>query len=58
MTMPHDISDFQSKMGVAVREHWKAILVEGILFVILGVAAFGGFLGLRPPVKWRPFRAG
>ena len=45
MTMPHDISEFQSKMRVAVREHWKAILVEGILFVILGLAAI-----IMPPL--------
>jgi len=39
MTVPHDITSQQSKMRVAVREHWKAALIEGILLVILGVAA-------------------
>ena len=45
MTMSHDVSELQSKMRVAVREHWKAILVEGILFVILGLAAI-----IMPPL--------
>jgi uncharacterized membrane protein HdeD (DUF308 family) len=39
MTLPHDIADLQSKMSAAVREHWKAFLFEGILLVILGLAA-------------------
>src|SRR3979411_1230163 len=39
MTLPHDMSALQTKMGAAVREHWKAFLIEGILLVILGLAA-------------------
>src|SRR5437588_11909831 len=39
MTPPQDIASLQSKMSSAVREHWKAFLVEGILLVILGLAA-------------------
>jgi uncharacterized membrane protein HdeD (DUF308 family) len=39
MTIPHDISKLQSEMAAAVREHWKAFLIEGILLVILGLAA-------------------
>lgn len=39
MTLPQDITDLQSKMSAAVREHWKAFLFEGILLVILGLAA-------------------
>ena len=39
MTLPHDITRLQSEMNAAVREHWKAFLIEGILLVILGLAA-------------------
>jgi uncharacterized membrane protein HdeD (DUF308 family) len=39
MTLPQDITNLQSKMSSAVREHWKAFLFEGILLVILGLAA-------------------
>ncbi|MGO8913159.1 MAG: HdeD family acid-resistance protein [Bradyrhizobium sp.] len=39
MTLSQDITDLQSKMRVAVREHWKAFLIEGILLVIFGLAA-------------------
>lgn len=39
MTLPQDIASLQSKMSAAVREHWKAFLFEGILFVIMGLAA-------------------
>jgi uncharacterized membrane protein HdeD (DUF308 family) len=43
MTLPenmsHDITRLQSEMRAAVRRHWKAFLVEGILLVILGLAA-------------------
>jgi uncharacterized membrane protein HdeD (DUF308 family) len=34
-----DITRLQSAMQAAVRRHWKAFLVEGILLVILGLAA-------------------
>jgi uncharacterized membrane protein HdeD (DUF308 family) len=39
MTLPQDITGLQAKMSAAVREHWKAFLIEGILLVILGLAA-------------------
>src|SRR3954454_4949221 len=39
MTAPQDMSALRSKMSAAVREHWKAFLIEGILLVILGLAA-------------------
>src|SRR5882762_3225109 len=36
---PNDISKLQSEMSAAVRAHWKAFLIEGILLAILGLAA-------------------
>jgi uncharacterized membrane protein HdeD (DUF308 family) len=39
MTIPQDIAKLQSEMTATVREHWKAFLIEGILLVILGLAA-------------------
>jgi uncharacterized membrane protein HdeD (DUF308 family) len=39
MTIPQGISNPQSHVNAAVREHWKAFLFEGILLVILGLAA-------------------
>jgi uncharacterized membrane protein HdeD (DUF308 family) len=39
MTVPQEITNLQSKMSAAVREHWKAFLIEGILLVIFGLAA-------------------
>ena len=39
MTLPQDIARLQSEMRAAVHEHWKAFLIEGILLVILGLAA-------------------
>jgi uncharacterized membrane protein HdeD (DUF308 family) len=39
MTLPQDIATLQSKMSAAVSEHWKAFLFEGILLVVLGLAA-------------------
>jgi uncharacterized membrane protein HdeD (DUF308 family) len=39
MTLPDELSQLQSKMRAAVRDHWKAFLVEGILLAILGLAA-------------------
>ena len=39
MTLPQDFTNLQSKMSAAVREHWKAFLFEGILLVVLGLAA-------------------
>src|SRR3954447_21172035 len=45
MTLPPDATRLQSEMRAAVREHWKAFLIEGILLVILGLAAM-----IVPPV--------
>ena len=45
MTLPNDLSALQSKMSEAVRAHWKAFLFEGIVLVILGLAAI-----LVPPI--------
>jgi uncharacterized membrane protein HdeD (DUF308 family) len=39
MTLPQDITNLQSKVSAAVREHWKAFLFEGVLLVVLGLAA-------------------
>jgi uncharacterized membrane protein HdeD (DUF308 family) len=37
--MTHDNSELPTKMREAVREHWKALLFEGILLSIFGLAA-------------------
>src|ERR1700679_2553479 len=39
MTLPQDITNLQAKVSAAVREHWKAFLFEGVLLVVLGLAA-------------------
>jgi uncharacterized membrane protein HdeD (DUF308 family) len=39
MTLQQDISKLQTQMRAAVREHWKAFLIEGIVLAILGLAA-------------------
>src|ERR1700742_834623 len=39
MTTPDDLNKLQSRMSAAVRAHWKAFLIEGIVLVILGLAA-------------------
>jgi uncharacterized membrane protein HdeD (DUF308 family) len=39
MTVPDDLNKLQSKMSAAVRAHWKAFLIEGIVLAILGLAA-------------------
>src|ERR1700675_272276 len=39
MTHSQDITRLQSEMSAAVREHWKAFLIEGILLAVLGLAA-------------------
>lgn len=43
MTLPHNAGDeinkLQSRMQGAMRAHWKAFLFEGILLVVLGLAA-------------------
>src|SRR5438874_10982217 len=45
MTLPRDTTRLQSEMRAAVHEHWRAFLIEGILLVILGLAAM-----IVPPV--------
>lgn len=41
MTIPHDseADRLRSQMGQAVRAHWVAFLIEGILLAVLGLAA-------------------
>jgi uncharacterized membrane protein HdeD (DUF308 family) len=39
MTIPQDITKLRSEVSAAVAAHWKAFLIEGILLVILGLAA-------------------
>jgi uncharacterized membrane protein HdeD (DUF308 family) len=39
MTMPQDVAQLQAQMTKAVQTHWKAFLIEGIVLVILGMAA-------------------
>lgn len=39
MTTPQDLTRLQSEMSATVREHWVAFLIEGILLVVLGLAA-------------------
>ena len=39
MTVPQDITKLQSEVSATVAAHWKAFLIEGILLVVLGLAA-------------------
>src|SRR5579871_4354263 len=39
MTLPDELNQLKSKMSAAVRAHWKAFLFEGIVLVLLGLAA-------------------
>ncbi|MHC2250779.1 uncharacterized membrane protein HdeD (DUF308 family) [Bradyrhizobium embrapense] len=39
MTLSNDLDKLRSEMQAAVKQHWKAFLFEGILLVILGIAA-------------------
>lgn len=39
MTSPEDFSRLQSVMSQTVKAHWKAFLFEGVLLVVLGIAA-------------------
>ena len=39
MSIPEDFVKLQSAVSQAVKAHWKAFLFEGILLVVLGVAA-------------------
>ena len=39
MTLSNDLDKLKSELNAAVKEHWKAFLFEGILLVILGIAA-------------------
>ena len=45
MTLPQDVTPLQSDMRAAVRQHWKAFLIEGILLMVLGLAAM-----IAPPL--------
>ena len=45
MTIPHNNAELQTKMRDAVREHWKALPLEGILLAIFGLAAM-----IVPPI--------
>jgi len=39
MTLPQDVAKLQSEMNAAVREHWRAFLIEGVVLAVLGLAA-------------------
>jgi uncharacterized membrane protein HdeD (DUF308 family) len=39
MTLHQDLPSIQAKVSAAIHEHWKAFLFEGILLVVLGLAA-------------------
>ncbi|KWV54281.1 hypothetical protein AS156_00690 [Bradyrhizobium macuxiense] len=39
MPISNDLDKLRSEVSAAVKEHWKAFLFEGILLVILGIAA-------------------
>jgi uncharacterized membrane protein HdeD (DUF308 family) len=39
MTLPDDLTRLQTKVSASIRDHWKAYLIEGIVLVILGLAA-------------------
>lgn len=34
-----EMADLQTRVRIAVQDHWKAFLIEGALFVVLGLAA-------------------
>ncbi|MGJ4928483.1 HdeD family acid-resistance protein [Bradyrhizobium sp. HKCCYLS2038] len=38
-TIPPELERMRSQMSAAVRAHWKAFLIEGILLVVLGLLA-------------------
>ncbi|MBO4224556.1 MULTISPECIES: HdeD family acid-resistance protein [Bradyrhizobium] len=39
MTLPDNLDKLQSEVNATVKAHWKAFLFEGILLVVLGLAA-------------------
>ena len=39
MTLPNDLSELRAKMRDAMRAHWRAFLIEGILLAVMGLAA-------------------
>ncbi|HEY0329196.1 MAG TPA: HdeD family acid-resistance protein [Rhodopseudomonas sp.] len=45
MTLPDDTTRLQAELDAAAHAHWKALLIEGVLFVIFGLAAI-----ILPPV--------
>ena len=44
-TNPSDIEQFRQAVVASVREHWKTFLAEGIILVVLGIAAI-----IVPPI--------
>lgn len=39
MTTPQDVDRLQSELETTAKEHWKALLIEGIVLVVIGLAA-------------------
>ncbi|WP_027578248.1 DUF308 domain-containing protein [Bradyrhizobium sp. Ai1a-2] len=39
MTLPDNLDKLRSEMNASVKAHWKALLFEGILLAVLGLAA-------------------
>jgi uncharacterized membrane protein HdeD (DUF308 family) len=35
----HDVIDLQNRIRIAIQQHWKAVLIEGIVSMLLGLAA-------------------
>ena len=48
-TIPPELERMRSEMGAAVRAHWKAFLIEGILLAVLGQF----FVDPRSLAPWR-----
>lgn len=39
MALPDDLTRLQTSVTTAVRDHWKAFLIEGVVLIVLGIAA-------------------
>lgn len=39
MTLPDDFSRLRSEVSSTLKSHWKALMIEGVLLVVLGLAA-------------------
>ncbi len=52
MTTPQDIAGLHAQMKEAVKANWKAFLIEGIVLVILGMAAIAISLLASIAVFW------